>query len=834
MESSRPGAGATMTEPQSSSGFRPAVTTSVAVNAATPEAPSPGAQVTPVQQVPAYRSSYQSPSGYRVQQGDTLWSLADSMRPDQSVSIEQMMLAMLRSNPEAFINENVNGLKRGYILRIPDRDDIVTMNQAEAVAIVREQNALWREYQQAVTAAEPGTAMATQGSAGEGIGLDTGDEARLEIVAAGSGQSASGTKDPGQMSESELRAELAIARESLETERVEKEELQQRVGSLEGQVDRMKSLLTLEDTDMAEMQQAATPTEADAMPDVDAAEDIMLDEQVEALVDEAGLEESAAVEDLGTAEEAIDEAVIEETDAEQVFIDETQPGEEQVEMSEELVELPAAPSEDFTVAPSTEPAFMQPQKKGPLAALLDNPVLLSAAGGGLLLVLVLIALIVKRRKTAAEGEPALASNLDDIVDQIDETDTITEIEAQQPAQEMAEAEIAAEAEPDQEVPEVDSAAVAADVEDTEVPTPKAEPEELKPRDDIIAEADVYLAYGIYQQAEELLQNALKNNPDKDSYRVKLAETYFAGKNSDGFIELATEMNQNRGGEDTPAWQQVVAIGQQFVPDHELFKGASAGDLNMDDMASSPEPEDADIASEGTQEDVAPDLDLAFDESEAGIVEGATAESFEPAESVEFDIKETGVETTPETGDDLEFGLEETQAFEADQTAEEFSLDIDAEELGIEDEAETKDSSTEEFDLDLSADLEETLAPDDEAEDAGLSLDDVNEASLEFDVDEAEVDAATEVEAPAEVEAATEVEAAAETVVKPSTPADSFDDDVDLSDLDDIDEVSTKLDLAKAYLDMGDADGTRSILDEVMTEGNDDQKKEADELLRQLG
>jgi pilus assembly protein FimV len=62
----------------------------------------------------------------------------------------------------------------------------------------------------------------------------------------------------------------------------------------------------------------------------------------------------------------------------------------------------------------------------------------------------------------------------------------------------------------------------------------------------------------------------------------------------------------------------------------------------------------------------------------------------------------------------------------------------------------------------------------------------------------------------------------------------MDDDLDLSDLDDIDEVSTKLDLAKAYLDMGDADGTRSILDEVLSEGDDEQKKEAEELLRQLG
>ena len=65
-------------------------------------------------------------------------------------------------------------------------------------------------------------------------------------------------------------------------------------------------------------------------------------------------------------------------------------------------------------------------------------------------------------------------------------------------------------------------------------------------------------------------------------------------------------------------------------------------------------------------------------------------------------------------------------------------------------------------------------------------------------------------------------------------ADELDDSLDLSDLDDVDEVSTKLDLARAYLDMGDADGTRSILDEVLAEGNDEQKQEAQELLNQLG
>ena len=61
-----------------------------------------------------------------------------------------------------------------------------------------------------------------------------------------------------------------------------------------------------------------------------------------------------------------------------------------------------------------------------------------------------------------------------------------------------------------------------------------------------------------------------------------------------------------------------------------------------------------------------------------------------------------------------------------------------------------------------------------------------------------------------------------------------DDDFDLSSLDDVDEISTKLDLARAYLDMGDKEGTRSILEEVVAEGNDDQKHEANNLMAKLG
>ncbi len=82
--------------------------------------------------------------------GDTLWSLAKHFRPDTSVSVQQMMLALLRANPNAFSRDNVNGLYKDHILRIPDRDEVTALNKAEALAEVKGQYALWDEYRQTV------------------------------------------------------------------------------------------------------------------------------------------------------------------------------------------------------------------------------------------------------------------------------------------------------------------------------------------------------------------------------------------------------------------------------------------------------------------------------------------------------------------------------------------------------------------------------------------------------------------------------------------------------------------------------------------------------------
>jgi pilus assembly protein FimV len=815
---------------------RPAVATSTAggFRSAAGTTPPPVAaptQAAPTQVAPATSQSqtfvpvttqqqtrHSTPSGgYRVQAGDTAWSLADSMRPDQSVSIQQMLLAMLRTNPEVFINENVNGLKKGYILRIPDRAEITSISAEEAKALVSEQNALWREYQQAQGVDQPASALDTEDESeyGSGIRSSRDTDARLSIVSAGSGAAAGETKDPTEMTAEELREQLALAREQLETERVTKEGLQGDVGELEQKIEKMQSLLQIEDDSMAEIQAVAEGERAPVGDEVAELE--------EAVTEEVDSEEAAlaALDELtGETEQAVEEeaAVTEEavTEGEEVFIDEQAELEQVVE---EEIEVEVAEPAPVDIAPRKQP--------GLVASLLGNPLV---TGGVALLVLVLLAvgyILVKRRRDmagadaeatlAADLEQGLDSGLEDVADSV-EDDLLDDFAAEEEIEEpIAEAE--AEAEAEDESFESEATMILPSTEDTVV-TPAATaaaPEEEEERDDVIAEADVYLAYGIYQQAEELLQNAINDNPDKDSYSVKLAETYFAGKNAEGLEKLGTEMNAKLGGEDTPAWQKVAAMGKELCPEAKVFQQAGAvADLDIDDLKpKSPEPMDFDLGDESAAEET-PDLDLDFDApmEESAELEMPVDETI-AIPSSDAPAAEESVEEL--SAGELEFDIGETEAVAEEPEAaaeEEFSLDIEASELDLEvveetpaDEEDSVEIDSSELDFDMGEDLAESPEAEESAE-ADISLD----ADLDFSMDTDEPSA----EEPA------------------AAPVAEASDELDLSDLGDVDEINTKLDLAKAYMDMGDHEGARDILDEVVAGGNSQQKQEAQELLGQLG
>ena len=341
-------------------------------------------------------------------------------------------------------------------------------------------------------------------------------------------------------------------------------------------------------------------------------------------------------------------------------------------------------------------------------------------------------------------------------------------------------------------------------------TAEAEGEEI--RDDVIAEADVYLAYGIYQQAEDLLNRAINDNPERNDYRVKLAETYYTSKNVDAFVETASQLKERVDNEDSPEWNKVTVMGQDLCPDNPMFQSGKVEDINIEDLA---------------PEVPAMDFDLDKDEPEAEIEE-AEQEA------------ETKDKLSMDSVDEIEFDLSDTGAVEeADEQEDEFSLDIDASELdidtGVEDikeegskEKASKEKARAETDEDELS-LEEDLVSDgtDNVVDlSAVSEAEKNEEEVMLDLsDEVEIDS-LDMEDAADTDVTDNELVAEESITE--------EDEFDLSSLDDVDEISTKLDLARAYLDMGDHEGTRGILEEVLVDGNDEQKQEANELMAKLG
>jgi pilus assembly protein FimV len=213
-----------------------------------------------------------------VASGETLWSIATFARPDESVSMNQMMLAMLYANPDAFINQNINRLKKGAILRIPSREEALAIAAADAAAQVREQMQVWREQTQRVVQPaepEPIDSPSTSSTAGTAPSTDS----RLELVPPRGDATADGPQSGASVGGEgrELRAELTRAREEVSTLNAENVELKSRVGELENMQQDRDRLISLKDSELAaaqarlaelEAQRTAEAAAADATPPV--------------------------------------------------------------------------------------------------------------------------------------------------------------------------------------------------------------------------------------------------------------------------------------------------------------------------------------------------------------------------------------------------------------------------------------------------------------------------------------------------------------------------------------------------------------------------------------
>ncbi|MDP9940142.1 FimV/HubP family polar landmark protein [Ectopseudomonas alcaliphila] len=775
-----------------------------AAPAPAPASAAPAAAPRPVAPAPASRAI--SGNEYRTTANDTLWEIAQRV---SGGSVNQAMLAIQDLNPDAFIGGNINRMKSGQVLRLPDEQQIRSRSNAEAIAQVAEQNAAWREGRAVASRQLDATRRTTAGAAP--ATAETGDS--LKLLAAEAGQSTRGS-DAGSAGSKALADKLAVTQESLDSTRRENAELQGRVGDLQSQLDKLQRLVELKDSQLAKLQADLSAASDEPAPEAPATEPEVAPPAEEAATPPATPPEEAAP-DYNYSEEPA--APVEDSAAAT-----QQPASEPAAAVEPVA--PATPVEAAKpAAPAPAPA---PAPQSFIDDLMANPMTLGLAGGGALLLLLVGLMALSRRNAMKESE--LQEELADDL-----------------SQDQAFAS-------DLDMPEDSFAGL----DDEPVQSAQAAGEErvTAQTGDALGEADIYIAYGRFNQAAELLQNAINDEPHRADLRLKLMEVYAELGDREGFARQDNELREIGG---------VNAEAEQLkskYPAIAAFAGAGAmaasasvdddmGEFSLDDLSLDEPAAEAPASTGGDLDDA---FDLSLDDLEADL---------------ESDIQSAKAEQAPlSLDDDLDFGLVDEPAAPAASAADDLGFDLALDDDKVELSQPTDDLSA--FSLDLD---EPAAAASDEADDFLLSLDDDAPLSQSADdlsglsLDLPEETPSADLDLPADFDLSLEDEAPVQPAIAPDSfaaqldevtaeldqlstdfeepqaaplvPADSLSSDLDGDDdfdfLSGTDETATKLDLARAYIDMGDTEGARDILDEVIAEGSDAQQQEAREMIAKM-
>ncbi|MGH8436938.1 MAG: FimV/HubP family polar landmark protein [Pseudomonas sp.] len=761
---------------------------------------------------------------YKTTSSDTLWDIAQRARAGGSV--HQAMLAIQDLNPNAFVDGNINRLKNGQVLRLPDEQQIKSRAQSDAIAQVSEQNAAWREGR-AVAAAGVRQLDATKRNAAGNAPAQAESKDSLKLVSAEAAKAAAGS-DKGASGDSKaLSDKLAVTKESLDSTRRENDELKSRMGDLQSQLDKLQRLIQLKDSQLAKLQadlatKAEQPSAEVAAPVPTtpvAAVPAQPAPVVEQVAPVAPLTPPAAAPapDYNYSEEpaAKPEAAPETAAQPPVEVAPVQPAAPVAEAPAQVTQSASTPTPVAEEKPST--SFID--------ELMANPMLLGLAGGGALLVLLVGLMVLSRRNALKEAE--LQNGLSA---QAEESPFDTDLEL-----------------PGSSFAGLDSDSAA------EAVAPAHEDRVTAQTGDVLGEADIYIAYGRFTQAAELLRDAINDEPQRSDLRLKLMEVQAELGDREGFARQENELREI-GGATAEAEQlksRYPAMAASVVSG--LVGGAAVADeldsFSLDDLTLD-EP-----SVQAVEQDDA--LDLSLDELEAELDRDLSASNSDAALSdfaelsldSDLDLASPSPSTAPAVDDlDFDLSLESETATDSlaltDELAD-FSLDLDegskstvSEEddflLSLDGDLSVASATNEFADLNLDM-VEESLGADlGLPADFDLSLADETPAAPAADSFAAQLDEVTaELD---QLSGSLDLPEGFDEFIAPVASAPqpvSLDADDDFDFLSGTDETATKLDLARAYLDMGDTEGARDILDEVITEGSDNQQQEARELIARI-
>ncbi len=720
--------------------------------------------------------------------GDNVWKIAEKLRQDQSVTIYQMMMAIQQSNPNAFVDGNVHRLKVGQVIRIEDPSILGAISKDAAAQQFVQQTAAWDEYRQRV-AGNASTQPIVAGDVGQpSVASSSTPQAEIAVEAPdGQNLSTAGTSAAANNDVAQLQQELQRLSERADAERGKNSALNNRLKEMEAELADMQRSLSVKNDELAALQQqlsqqknteAATPapdtttTEAAPAPAEPAAEIALPTETEKA-------PEGAVVEDQPQVVES-QEPVVPSLDTN---IDGKTP---ETTTSSEPLEVPVTQSEQAEPAatPEQSAGFMDgimAAVGGVFAALTGGALLFIAIPVVVIVLLIIVIMFLRRRRSADNFQESILTGVAPLDEQLDADASATGAPASETSSFLSDFAI--------------SGVGAIQSDDNEV--------------DPLTEADVFMAYGRYEAAEDRLKDAVNQDPNRKELKVKLLELYNSTKNRAAFEATAEDLYASLDGNDNdPNWQKAVALGKQIAPDSPLFSNASVASRNetTEDIlhATSPSKEgpDSQVMDIGLDTGVFNTSDFSALDEDAG--------KQEESADLDFNFEEQS-SATDDANDGLDFQLDDADAAEVKtpdyKTEENNALDFSFDEPEADNDKMDNDP-TMSMTMDGSG-----MNPDAEDENPtmsmtfdteGLNLDD---SSTDLDMDFGDESMELNFDAS---------------------------DAADMSLNTDSDEVSTKLDLARAYIDMGDSEGARSILDEVLAEGNTQQKQEAQQLVTQIG
>ena len=721
---------------------------------AAPAAPAPRPEARPIPASPAPAAAAGGKQ-VEVKKGDTLGAIARQNLP-QGVTLNQMLIALYRANQDAFIRGNVNLVRAGKILNIPDRDAVAAVGAEDANRQVQAQMADFAEYKrklgQAVAAAPAAPAREREVSG--------------RIAAKPAAPAPSETKDQLRLSKAEpAKPGSPAAKAAREDDRVAREralkEAQSRVAELEKNVSDMQKLLEMKNQQMADLEKKGAakpaPAPAPAAKAEPAKEAPKAEPAKEAPKAEAPKEAPKAAEPAKPEAPKAAEPAKEAPKAE--------PAKEAPK--DEAKKEAAKDGAKDAAKKKAAPAPVRAPEKSFLEEFIEDPVALGGLGTVVLLLVGYGAWAWRRKKKSHSTQfqdSVLGAAAGSAPSSVFNTAAPVAAVTPQPAEAAAPAAAPSET-------SVSGASVG------------AESDEVDP----IAEADVYMAYGRDAQAEEILKEALGKDPNRVAVHAKLLEIYANRKDAKAFEQAALKVKSLTDGQG-PEWEKAMSLGHGIDPGNGLYGSGGAA------------PAEAAAAPAAA----APTLD--FDIGGAGGAAEAPAAKAEPA-GLDFDIGDAApaAAAAPTAAGDFAAGGT-LKLDSADTKAASAGLDFD---LGTpsappaEDDGEktvlvappkkVDPDATVAMDFDLNLDLGTPAAPEAKPADAPLDL-----GGLSLDLG-----------SPAGGGAAGGGDAKWQ-------------------------EVATKLDLAKAYQEMGDKDGARELLNEVVKEGDAAQKGQAEQMLSALG